>query len=104
DFAGLERLEQFVAGFRGALVVVSHDRAFLDRTVTRILAFDAETRRAREFAGTYADYEHARDLAARGEAEAYARWVEEHERFSSLLDERQGQAQKHGGSADRRGT
>jgi ATPase subunit of ABC transporter with duplicated ATPase domains len=104
DFAGLERLEQFVDGFRGSLVVVSHDRAFLDRTVTRIVAFDAETRRVREFAGTYADYEHARDLAARGEAEAYARWVEEHERFSSLLNERQNQARAGGAMADRRGT
>jgi ATPase subunit of ABC transporter with duplicated ATPase domains len=104
DFPGLERLEQFVAGFRGTLVIVSHDRAFLDRTVTRIVAFDVETRRVREFAGTYADYERACDLATRGEHEAYARWIEEHERFSSLLDERQGQARKHGGSADRRGT
>jgi ATPase subunit of ABC transporter with duplicated ATPase domains len=104
DFAGLEGLEQFVDGFRGSLVVVSHDRAFLDRTVTRIVAFDAETRRAREFAGTYADYEHARDLAARGEAEAYARWVEEHERFSSLLGERREQARVGGAMADRRGT
>ena len=34
--------------------LVSHDRAFLDRTVTRIVAFDAETRRVREFAGNYA--------------------------------------------------
>jgi ATPase subunit of ABC transporter with duplicated ATPase domains len=86
DFAGLERLERFVDGFRGSLVVVSHDRAFLDRTVRRVLAFDAETRRVREFAGSYASYEHGRELAARGEAEAYARWVEEHERFKRAFD------------------
>ena len=104
DFPGLERLERFVDGFRGSLVVVSHDRAFLDRTVTRILAFDAETRRVREFAGNYAAYEHGRDLAARGEAEAYARWVEEHERFSTLLSERRSQARAGGAMADRRGT
>ena len=104
DFAGLERLDRFVAGFRGSLVVVSHDRAFLDRTVTRIVAFDAETRRVREFAGNYAAYEHGLALAARGEAEAYARWVEEHERFSSLLGERRSQARAGGATADRRGT
>src|SRR5437660_1213721 len=62
DFDGLERLEQFVESFRGSIVVVSHDRAFLDGTVTRIMAFDSETRRVREFAGTYADYERAREL------------------------------------------
>src|SRR6202007_1298756 len=35
DFDGLDRLERFVTGFDGAIVVVSHDRAFLDRTVTK---------------------------------------------------------------------
>ena len=30
DFEGLERLTRFVVGYRGAVVVVSHDRAFLD--------------------------------------------------------------------------
>ena len=33
DFAGLERLERFVRGFPGAIVAVSHDREFLDRTL-----------------------------------------------------------------------
>ena len=45
DFDGLERLERSWTGFAAALVLVSHDRAFLDRTVTRIVAFEAETRR-----------------------------------------------------------
>ena len=45
DFDGLERLEQFVQGYRGSVVLVSHDREFLDRTVTRIVAFEAETRK-----------------------------------------------------------
>src|SRR5207237_294199 len=82
DFAGLDRLERFVDSFRGSIVVVSHDRAFLDRTVTRIVAFDAETRRVREFAGTYADYEQARDLALRQHEQAYVHFVDERDRFS----------------------
>ena len=56
DFDGLERLEKFVRGYRGSIVLVSHDRAFLDRTVTRIVAFDAETRDVHEFHGTYAEF------------------------------------------------
>ena len=51
DFDGLERLEQFLAGYRGALVVVSHDREFLDRTVARIASIEPDTRRVREWAG-----------------------------------------------------
>ena len=45
DFAGLERLEQFLDELPGGVVVVSHDRAFLDRTVTRVLELDEHTRR-----------------------------------------------------------
>src|SRR2546430_9248633 len=37
DVDGLERLEGFLDDYRGALVLVSHDRALLDRTVTRIV-------------------------------------------------------------------
>ena len=40
DFDGLDRLERFVDGFAGGLAVVSHDRAFLDRTVDRIAEID----------------------------------------------------------------
>src|SRR5205085_2646331 len=46
DFDGLDRLERFVAGARAAIVVVSHDRAFLDRTVSRVVALADCTHRA----------------------------------------------------------
>ena len=46
DFAGLEWLERQLASQPGSLVVVSHDRAFLDRTVTRIVELDEWTRGA----------------------------------------------------------
>ena len=62
DFAGLERLERFLDGYRGALVVVSHDREFLDRTVDRIASIEPDTRRVREWAGGWSDYETARDI------------------------------------------
>ena len=40
DFEGLARLEELVASRGGATVVVSHDRAFLERTVTAVLELD----------------------------------------------------------------
>src|SRR5690348_16033370 len=40
DLDGLERLEHFVAGLRAGTVVVSHDREFLARTVTRVVELD----------------------------------------------------------------
>ena len=110
DTDGLERLRRFVHGFRGAIVVVSHDRAFLDDVVTRIVAFDPETRRVREFAGGYAEFERARELALEREQSAYAEYVDERDRFETLLRERRGQAQagaglgERSGGSDRRGT
>jgi ATPase subunit of ABC transporter with duplicated ATPase domains len=110
DFEGLARLERFVRSFRGSIVVVSHDREFLDRTVTRIVAFDAETRRVREFAGTYADFERQRDAAKKREVLEYERYLVERDRFSSLLSARRAEARagvglgEKSGGADRRGT
>src|SRR5205085_952433 len=51
DFDGLERLEAFLDGLAGAFVVVSHDRALLDRCVERVVELDAHSHRARESAG-----------------------------------------------------
>jgi ATPase subunit of ABC transporter with duplicated ATPase domains len=57
DFAGLAKLESFLHDFAGAVVVVSHDRAFLDRTVTRIAELDEWTHGATEYSGGWSEYE-----------------------------------------------
>ena len=51
DFAGLDRLERFLDGLAAGVVLVSHDRAFLDRTVTRVVEIEAETRRVARVRG-----------------------------------------------------
>ena len=56
DGEGLERLEMFVRGVAGGIVVVSHDRAFLDACVQRFVELDPFTRRASTFAGTWSEY------------------------------------------------
>ena len=71
DFAGLEQLERFVLEFTGPLVVVSHDRAFLDRVVTHVAELDAHDHSITMFAGGWAAYQHERDLA-RNQAEQLA--------------------------------
>jgi ATP-binding cassette subfamily F protein 3 len=60
DVEALEWLEGFVRGFPGAALIVSHDRAFLDRSVTRVLYLDARTRGVTSYAGGYADFAAAR--------------------------------------------
>jgi len=54
DVASAEVLENALEDFEGTVLVISHDRYFLDRTVNRILLL--EDGRIKEFAGGYSDY------------------------------------------------
>jgi len=56
DISMLEWLEDWLADYPGAALIVSHDRTFIDRTVTRILDMDPDTHRLHEYAGNYSDY------------------------------------------------
>jgi len=71
DFAGLAWLERGLASHPGSIVVVSHDRAFLDRSVTRIVELDEWTRGAKEYSGGWSDYEAERE---RRRERHYQRW------------------------------
>jgi ATPase subunit of ABC transporter with duplicated ATPase domains len=83
DFDGLQRLEQFVLDWTGALVVVSHDRAFLDRVVTDVLELDAHDHTATLFGGSWAAYLHEREVARRHAVEAHERYVDQREDLRS---------------------
>ncbi|MFF0469159.1 ABC-F family ATP-binding cassette domain-containing protein [Micromonospora zamorensis] len=65
DLAGLERLEEFVTGLRAGTVLVSHDREFLTRTVTRILELDLPQQQVHHYGGGYAAYLEEREVARR---------------------------------------
>jgi len=56
DIAMLEWLEDWLLGFQGAALVVSHDRAFLDHLATGILEIDPKTHTVRSYPGNYSDY------------------------------------------------
>jgi ATPase subunit of ABC transporter with duplicated ATPase domains len=84
DLDGLARLEAFVDGFPGGIVLVSHDRAFLDRTVRHLLEIDPFTRRVSEFAGAWSDYIRQRDQRERRRWDAFERYEEERKRLTAL--------------------
>jgi len=56
DIAMLEWLEDWLGSFSGAALIVTHDRTFLERTVTRILDLNPETQTLRAYTGAYTDY------------------------------------------------
>ena len=81
DFAGLERLEEFLDDLPGGVVIVSHDRAFLEHTVSRVLELDEHTRSATEFGGGWLGYLDARATARRHAEEDYASYQSEKSRL-----------------------
>ncbi|MER5953867.1 ABC-F family ATP-binding cassette domain-containing protein [Streptomyces sp. NPDC056121] len=75
DLDGLERLESFVRGLRAGTVVVSHDREFLTRTVTKVLELDLAQQEINLYGGGYEAYLEEREVArrhARDEFDEYA--------------------------------
>ena len=82
DFDGLARLERFVAERPGGAVIVSHDRAFLERTVTRVLELDEIAHTASEYGGGWAGYLELRATAARHAEERYETFATERDRLT----------------------
>jgi ATP-binding cassette subfamily F protein 3 len=70
DIAMLEWLETWLKHFRGAALIVSHDRMFLDETVTCILEIDEHTHRLKGFEGNYSDF------ISQKESERERQWAE----------------------------
>jgi ATPase subunit of ABC transporter with duplicated ATPase domains len=111
DGPGLRTLETFLDGYAGAVVVVSHDRAFLDRSVTRIAEVEPRSHAILEWAGGWSDYARQRD-EARPRASAQLAEAEARRReLTTLLSRRRTEARAQGaglgersGGADRRGT
>ncbi|MEY9891675.1 ATPase subunit of ABC transporter with duplicated ATPase domains [Catenulispora sp. MAP5-51] len=75
DLDGLERLERFVSDLRAPVVLISHDREFLARTVNRVVELDLAQQLTRQIGGGYEDFLREREVErqhARDEYEDYA--------------------------------
>jgi ATPase subunit of ABC transporter with duplicated ATPase domains len=75
DLDGLARLERFVTSLRAGVVVVSHDREFLARTVTRVLELDLHQHRVNLYGGGYDAYLREREIARQHAREAYEEYA-----------------------------
>jgi ATPase subunit of ABC transporter with duplicated ATPase domains len=76
DLAGLDQLERFVTGARAGIVVVSHDREFLARTVTRVVELDLAQQLVRVVDGGYEAYLAEREVARRHAREEYEEFAD----------------------------
>ena len=76
DVRGLERLESWVTGLDAPVVLVSHDREFLRRTVTHVAELDEFTHRLTVYAGGWDAYLEEREVAARHARERYEEYAQ----------------------------
>jgi len=81
DIDALEWLEAYLQEFDGGLLVVSHDRTFLDATVTTILELDALGHTAKMWPGNYSEYLRAKEVEEGKYRRAYQ---EQQERIAKL--------------------
>jgi ATPase subunit of ABC transporter with duplicated ATPase domains len=88
DFAGLARLERFLADTAAAIVVVSHDRALLEHAVERVLELEAGGRGARQYGGGWTEYLALRGAARRNEEEAYVTYAGERDRLKGQIQQK----------------
>jgi ATPase subunit of ABC transporter with duplicated ATPase domains len=71
DLDGLARLERFVSGLDAPCVLVSHDRTFLQRTITHVVELDEFTHGATRYSGGWDAYLHEREVARDQARQAY---------------------------------
>jgi ATPase subunit of ABC transporter with duplicated ATPase domains len=81
DLDGLQWPEEFLAGFPGAVLVVSHDRRFLDDTVSQVLELDGGTLTA--YSGGYTAYREEKARAAARVELAYEAQQKRHRRLEA---------------------
>jgi ATPase subunit of ABC transporter with duplicated ATPase domains len=79
DFRGLERLERFVDELQAGLVLVSHDREFLSRTITSVLDIDGPLRTARLYNGGWDAYLELRAVARQQARDAFEQFADKRE-------------------------
>jgi ATPase subunit of ABC transporter with duplicated ATPase domains len=104
DLAGLARLEQFVTGLRAGTVLVSHDREFLARTVTRVLELDLVQQQIRQYGGGYAAYLEEREVARRHARDEYDEYADTRAGLESRARTQRGWMEKGVRNARRKAT
>jgi ATP-binding cassette subfamily F protein 3 len=101
DIDALDWLETWLGDYTGAVLVVSHDRTFLDAVTTRTLVIDPITHTVRDFAGNYTFYAETRAREIEQQWQAYHQQQEEISQLQDAARRLRGAATfKRGGKAD----
>ena len=84
DIASISSLETYLRSYKGAVLIVSHDRYFLDRVVTKVIAI--ENGLVRSYAGNYSDYAAKAAMLRKAAVNAYLKQQEEIHHQQQVID------------------
>lgn len=85
DIESVEWLEGFLQSYKGAFIVISHDRYFLDRVTNK--TFEMEAGRFRSFNGNYSAYAAQKEIDKKTEERNYENTVREIERLEGIVEQ-----------------
>ncbi len=85
DIDAVEWLEDYLLAFKGAVLIVSHDRYFLDRTVTQV--YELENTKLRQYQGNYSQFVDKKALEVERQRKEYEKNVRERDRQAKIADE-----------------
>ncbi|NLL71920.1 MAG: ABC-F family ATP-binding cassette domain-containing protein [Clostridiales bacterium] len=83
DLISIDWLETFLINYNGAVVLVSHDRYFLDKVVTKVIGI--EHHKARTFEGNYSDYVYKKSMDDNARLKAYINQQKEIKRQEEVI-------------------
>lgn len=84
DLTSIEWLEEYLAEYNKAIIVVSHDRAFLDKFVNTV--YEIERGKIKKYTGNYSDFAKTKELNYDKDLKEYESQKKEKERLQALAD------------------
>lgn len=93
DITACEWLEKFLTEYKGAYIVISHDRYFLDKVTDT--TFEMENRTLREYKGNYIRYLELKAEAREAQQRVYDRTVKEINRIEGIVEQQKRWGQEH---------
>ena len=90
DEAGIAQLEQSLKNYQGSIIIISHDRALLDKVCNKIWEIDGGT--LTEYHGNYSDYRTQKELTRKNEWDEYEKYTAERRHLQNALENRSSKA------------
>lgn len=88
DFATLKWLEEYLSNFKKALLIISHDRDFLNKAVDKIFEISSHTHQLQVFNGNYDQYLFEKEKSFEKKQKEYEEYLQEVKRLKILLKEK----------------